>query len=211
MKEKFESVKQENKRLLEIINAKPLDTVDVDSAFEIEKLKEQLQAKEQECEKLKHNYNAIKQCNDNNMQILDEAIKEKYEAEQELEKVKKQYKCYSCGTCNGKEDYYNLAGHHKNAIKSLHKAQRELDQLTVAYEQYKKKFQEFFNTDNQECWNAVFLKGEKAKTEQKLERIKDKCNETLELMNKDSGTNAYAGGRCIEAENILKIIDEVEL
>ena len=53
MKEKFESVKQENKRLLEIINAKPLETVDIDSAFEIEKLKEQLQAKEQECEELK--------------------------------------------------------------------------------------------------------------------------------------------------------------
>jgi hypothetical protein len=49
----LEQVKQENKRLLEIINAKPLETVDVDSAFEIEKLKEQLQAKEQECEELK--------------------------------------------------------------------------------------------------------------------------------------------------------------
>ena len=44
---------QENKRLLEIINAKPLETVDIDSAFEIEKLKEQLQAKVQECEGLK--------------------------------------------------------------------------------------------------------------------------------------------------------------
>lgn len=44
---------QENKRLLEIINAKPLETVDIDSAFEIEKLKEQLKAKEQECEELK--------------------------------------------------------------------------------------------------------------------------------------------------------------
>lgn len=53
MKEKLESVKQENKRLLEIINAKTLETVDIDSSFEIEKLKEQLQAKEQECEELK--------------------------------------------------------------------------------------------------------------------------------------------------------------
>ena len=44
---------QENKRLLEIINANPLETVDIDSAFEIEKLKEQLQAKEQECNRLK--------------------------------------------------------------------------------------------------------------------------------------------------------------
>ena len=51
--QKLEQVKQENKRLLEIINAKPLETVDMDCAFEIEKLKEQLQAKEQECEELK--------------------------------------------------------------------------------------------------------------------------------------------------------------
>ena len=60
MKEKFESVKQENKRLLEIINAKPLETVDIDSAFEIEKLKEQLQAKEQECKELKKEQAEIK-------------------------------------------------------------------------------------------------------------------------------------------------------
>lgn len=51
--QKLEQVKQENKRLLEIINEKPLETVDIDSFFEIEKLKEQLQAKEQECEELK--------------------------------------------------------------------------------------------------------------------------------------------------------------
>lgn len=44
---------QENKRLLETINAKPLETVDMDRAFEIEKLKGQLRAKEQECEELK--------------------------------------------------------------------------------------------------------------------------------------------------------------
>lgn len=50
---KLEQVKQENKRLLEIINAKPLETVDMDSAFEIEKLKEQLQSKEQKIEQVK--------------------------------------------------------------------------------------------------------------------------------------------------------------
>ena len=49
---------QENKRLLEII-AKPLETVDIDSAFEIEKLKEQIQAKEQECEELKKELEAV--------------------------------------------------------------------------------------------------------------------------------------------------------
>ncbi len=58
--QKLEQVKQENKRLLEIINAKPLETVDMDCAFEIEKLKKQLQAKEQECEELKNEKAEIK-------------------------------------------------------------------------------------------------------------------------------------------------------
>ena len=71
MKEKFESVKQENKRLLEIINAKPLETVDIDSAFEIEKLKEQLQAKEQECERLKEEVSLLKESNSKLQQIED--------------------------------------------------------------------------------------------------------------------------------------------
>ena len=54
----FKRAEQENKRLLEII-AKPLETVDIDSAFEIEKLKEQIQAKEQECEELKKELEAV--------------------------------------------------------------------------------------------------------------------------------------------------------
>lgn len=53
IEEKLKRTEQENKRLLETINAKPLETVDMDRAFEIEKLKDQLQAKEQECEELK--------------------------------------------------------------------------------------------------------------------------------------------------------------
>ena len=51
--QKLEQLKQENKRLLEIINAKPLETVDMDSALEIEKMKEQLKAKEQKIEQVK--------------------------------------------------------------------------------------------------------------------------------------------------------------
>ena len=45
IEEKLKRTEQENKRLLETINAKPLETVDMDRAFEIEKLKDQLQAK----------------------------------------------------------------------------------------------------------------------------------------------------------------------
>ena len=69
----LEQVKQENKRLLEIINAKSLETVDIDSAFEIEKLKEQLQAKEQECEELKENQK-LKHDNGYEVGVLEKTI-----------------------------------------------------------------------------------------------------------------------------------------
>lgn len=65
---KYLRKEQENKRLLEIINAKPLETVDIDSSFEIEKLKEQLQAKEQECERLKW---YLKEIRDDELKNLD--------------------------------------------------------------------------------------------------------------------------------------------
>lgn len=78
---------QENKRLLEIINAKPLETVDIDSAFEIEKLKEQLKAKEQECEELKKIVNEAKNSKlDLKSFLVGEAVQNEYE--QQLDKLK---------------------------------------------------------------------------------------------------------------------------
>lgn len=78
---------QENKRLLEIINAKPLETVDIDSAFEIEKLKEQLKRKEQECEELKKIINEAKNSNlDLKSFLVGEAVQNEYE--QQLDKLK---------------------------------------------------------------------------------------------------------------------------
>ena len=78
--------------MLEIINANPLETVDIDSAFEIEKLKEQLKAKEQECEGLKAtlkviadrpclnindcNGNCLPHCKWNAHKLAQEALKE---------------------------------------------------------------------------------------------------------------------------------------
>ena len=78
---------QENKRLLEIINAKPLETVDIDSAFEIEKLKEQLKRKEQECEELKKIINEAKNSNlDLKSFLVGEAVQNEYE--QQLDQLK---------------------------------------------------------------------------------------------------------------------------
>lgn len=48
------------------------------------------------------------------------------------------------------------------------------------------------------------------RAELKLEKIKTNCNETLSTMNAISGTNIYAGGRCIEAKKILQIIEGEE-
>lgn len=75
---------------------------------------------------------------------------------------------------------------------------RQLDQLKAENEEYKKKFQEFFNIDNQECWNTAFLQDEKAKSEQKLELIRKKVQ-------------AYIDDEAdLTPEQVIQIIDEVE-
>lgn len=93
-----EQVKQENKRLLEIINAKPLETVDMDCAFEIEKLKEQLKAKEQECERLRKQYNCNacgtcigKEDYKNMQKHCEKAIAQNHKYKQELNPFKDPY------------------------------------------------------------------------------------------------------------------------
>ena len=58
--------------------------------------------------------------------------------EQECEELKKQYNCYACDTCKGKEDYINLKRHCENAIKALHNKQAEFDQLKATNENLKK-------------------------------------------------------------------------
>ena len=57
----------------------------------------------------------------------------------QLEMFKKKYNCYSCGTCNGKEDYINMKKHCENAIIALHKAQGEYELLRLANEELKYK------------------------------------------------------------------------
>ena len=49
--------------------------------------------------------------------------------EQECEDLKKQYNCYACGTCKGKEDYKNLETHHIGLRKSFDELHKQLDQL----------------------------------------------------------------------------------
>lgn len=114
--QKLEQVKQENKRLLEIINAKPLETVDMDSAFEIEKLKEQLQAKEQKILTLINKNNRLSE-QLNQTKIILRGKNDQYNwAMRKYQELKKQYNCYACGTCKGREDYKNMKRHCEKAI-----------------------------------------------------------------------------------------------
>ena len=85
-------------------------------------------------------------------------------------------------------------------------------------EKYKRLKQENVNLKilgqtAQDCYEHNLKVGEAydkelRKLRTKLDEIKRTCENTLLIMNKDSGTNEYAGGRCIEAESILKIIKE---
>lgn len=45
--------------------------------------------------------------------------------EEENEKIKKQYNCYACGNCGGKEDYVNLEKHHLGLRKEFDRLVRE--------------------------------------------------------------------------------------
>lgn len=57
-------------------------------------------------------------------------IKQQLQAkEQECEKLKTQYNCYACETCNGREDYRNMKRHCENAIKAIHRYKQSLDEI----------------------------------------------------------------------------------
>ena len=63
---------------------------------------------------------------------------------QECEKLKKQYNCYACDTCNGKEDYIQLKKHCEDAIKSLHTKQAEINQLKADNKKLKEELSKVY-------------------------------------------------------------------
>lgn len=56
-------------------------------------------------------------------------FKQRKRKEQECEKLKTQYNCYACETCNGREDYRNMKRHCENAIKAIHRYKQSLDEI----------------------------------------------------------------------------------
>lgn len=158
------ALEQENKRLLEIINAKPLETVDMDCAFEIEKLKEQLRVKEQECERLR-----------------------------------KQYNCNACGTCNGKEDYKNMQRHCEKAIAQNHKYKQELNPFKDPY---------FKGLDNQIiaglAKKSIRLTTENRKLENALDEIETILQDALDPEKTDAQESFDNFYKCLDIINKAK-------
>lgn len=48
---------------------------------------------------------------------------------EENKQLKKQYNCYACDSCSGKEDYINMKRHTENAIKTVHKYSQALQEI----------------------------------------------------------------------------------
>lgn len=120
------------------------------------KLKEQLQAKEQECEKLKKKYNCSP-CGcrgrgdyENLQRHYENAINTTDTFKQECQYFKTQLEYFKDMLVNSED--------------KLRVKEQEC-------EEYKKKFLRFFNIDNQECWDIAFLNDEKAKYKQALDEI----------------------------------------
>ena len=61
------------------------------------------------------------------------------ELQQENKKIKKQYNCYACGNCRGKEDYINLEKHHKEVRKQFDKLVKRNNTLSLRIEELEKE------------------------------------------------------------------------
>lgn len=124
-------------------------------------LLKELQAKEQECLTLINKINRLEE-EKNTLQILIEGKNNQYNAAtQECEKLKKQYNCYACGTCNGKEDYKNMQRHCEKAIAQNHKYIQALEEIS-----------EIANADYyQDSWATLAIK---------IDNIKDIINNAKE-------------------------------
>lgn len=106
--------------------------------------------------------------------------------EQECEELKKQYNCYACGTCNGKEDFRNLERHHIGLRKSFDELHKQLDQLKAKEQECEKL--SFDNFDLKDQLTDLKFKyktiNEVAKSfEQKLQTERKECEELKKIIN----------------------------
>ena len=120
----------------------------------IAELSAQLQTKHKECKDLRNDIKEIASLLDldtgeeYNFGNIEMAIKD---IKQECERLKKQAGCYSCGTCNGKEDYRHLEKHHIGLRKSFDECHKQLDQLKAKNEDLKKTNNHIEHNRNQKA------------------------------------------------------------
>lgn len=85
-----------------------------------------------------------------------------------------------------------------------------IGELMEKSEELLKKFKTLQTEKNKLYMECSELNKKLLASEQKLKKIKSACSETINTMNCSSGDNAYSGGRCVEAEKVLKIIQGAE-
>lgn len=90
--------------------------------------------------------------------------------EQENEKIKKQYNCYACGNCKGKEDYINLEKHHKGLRKQFDEFVKRNHTLSLRIEELEQENKELKEYEYYYLDKFLELK-------QALEEIRDYCDE----------------------------------
>ena len=110
--------------------------------------------------------------------------------EQECEKLKKQYNCYACGTCNGKEDYRNLERHHIGLRKSFDELHKQLDQLKKELEQEK-------------AWHKTSDEISKVNSEYTV-KLKQTLTEIKEIAEKHKAT-----AHCCYLEDMTEILQKI--
>ena len=73
-----------------------------------------------------------------NKKFIENLVEAYEKLKQQCDELKKQYNCYACGTCNGKEDYRNLERHHIGLRKSFDELHKQLDQLKAENDELEK-------------------------------------------------------------------------
>lgn len=123
--------------------------------------------------------------------------------EQECEVLKKQYNCYACETCKGKEDYINLKRHCENAIKTLHNKHAELDQLKAENDTYKKMFED----EDVRIALTEIRSGERHLWFNKSEKLKQTLTEIKEIAEKQ--VKRAPNGEIFARPEITQILQKI--
>lgn len=97
--------------------------------------------------------------------------------QEDNEKIKKQYNCYACGNCKGKEDYINLEKHHKGLRKQFDELVKRNNTLSLRIEELEKENKKL--KKRQITKNGFICDCEQnAKYKQALKEIRKLINET---------------------------------